>query len=607
MWKDSEAEIDFLDYDYLVQSMNSIILDDSLLPASIGLYGDWGSGKSTLIRMSKFKLEVSNPKIKCLIFNGWLFESYDDAKTAILEEILDVFVREQSLEDKAKTIVKTLWDKLNKIKLAKLAIKLGLNFVNPETIAIDAVKKFAEKTKQDTTDSHDNLFDVQGFKEDLSKRLNYADLRNDLREFQKEFAQLLDLSKIDRLVVYIDELDRCRPDTILETLEAIKLFLFTGKTAFIIGADQRHIEYAVRTKFADIEGQEIDIGKEYLEKLIQYPILIPRLDTTEAQIYISCLLLQNELSPDTFAQVIDNLHCEQKINFENVDLEKILHSLSVDCGETLIVASQLATLLGQRLNGNPRQFKRFLNMLELRLSQAKFKNQTLKRSVLAKVMIVEYYRPALFKRMAQLLQNNELSKHIKVAENTFGGLENIPSDNVFYSNKEDIWLREWINMKPLLKDEDLRLYFYFSRTATEERLSLLSAPLSPNAREALRKLSTKVEKNLSQANDMVKNMPSSEQEQILIAFISQLAGQDDVDVKQLKAMIDIASLSNELHHVFLRHLQQLPGNLIKPKHIPYFIEYAENKNCAYEIIEIVKPLWDKKVLAIFEQRSSRKE
>ena len=64
MWKDSEAEIDFLDYDYLVQSMNSIILDDSLLPASIGLYGDWGSGKSTLIHMSKSLLEEKNPRIK---------------------------------------------------------------------------------------------------------------------------------------------------------------------------------------------------------------------------------------------------------------------------------------------------------------------------------------------------------------------------------------------------------------------------------------------------------------------------------------------------------------------------------------------------------------
>lgn len=48
MWKDSETELDFLDYDYLIQTLQSIITDDSLLPASIGVYGDWGEWKVKL-------------------------------------------------------------------------------------------------------------------------------------------------------------------------------------------------------------------------------------------------------------------------------------------------------------------------------------------------------------------------------------------------------------------------------------------------------------------------------------------------------------------------------------------------------------------------------
>ena len=70
-----------------------------------------------------------------------------------------------------------------------------------------------------------------------------------LESFKKNFLALLEESKISRLVVFIDELDRCRPDTILDTLEAIKLFLFEGKVAFVIGADERHISYAVKSKF----------------------------------------------------------------------------------------------------------------------------------------------------------------------------------------------------------------------------------------------------------------------------------------------------------------------------------------------------------------------
>lgn len=57
MWKDSETELDFLDFDYLIEILKDIIEDESLLPSSIGVYGDWGSGKSSLIRMSRKNLK----------------------------------------------------------------------------------------------------------------------------------------------------------------------------------------------------------------------------------------------------------------------------------------------------------------------------------------------------------------------------------------------------------------------------------------------------------------------------------------------------------------------------------------------------------------------
>lgn len=82
-------------------------------------------------------------------------------------------------------------------------------------------------------------FDLKKIHSNISDELNNKELREDIRKFQKEFATLLEKSKISRLVVFVDELDRCRPDTILDTLEAIKLFMFEGKVAFVIGADER--------------------------------------------------------------------------------------------------------------------------------------------------------------------------------------------------------------------------------------------------------------------------------------------------------------------------------------------------------------------------------
>lgn len=89
MWKDSETEIDYLDFSYIVEIMKDTINDEKLLPSCIGLYGDWGSGKSSLMHMCKKQLEEQKDGTVCLLFNGWLYESYDDAKTAILASILD--------------------------------------------------------------------------------------------------------------------------------------------------------------------------------------------------------------------------------------------------------------------------------------------------------------------------------------------------------------------------------------------------------------------------------------------------------------------------------------------------------------------------------------
>ena len=72
-------------------------------------------------------------------------------------------------------------------------------------------------------------------------------------------------------------------DTIIETLEAIKLFLFVPGTAFVIGADDRLVQYAVRQRFPELPGTETEVGRDYLEKLVQFPIRVPPPIITEIE------------------------------------------------------------------------------------------------------------------------------------------------------------------------------------------------------------------------------------------------------------------------------------------------------------------------------------
>ncbi len=67
MWRDSETEIDYLDYGYIVDIMIDTINDEKLLPSCIGLYGDWGSGKSSLMHMCMKKLKEQKDDTVCLL------------------------------------------------------------------------------------------------------------------------------------------------------------------------------------------------------------------------------------------------------------------------------------------------------------------------------------------------------------------------------------------------------------------------------------------------------------------------------------------------------------------------------------------------------------
>ena len=73
MWSDNETDVDLLDYSHLVDAVTTIVANDRLVPSTIGVFGDWGSGKSSLLQMIKLEVEKGED-VLCLSFNGWIFE-----------------------------------------------------------------------------------------------------------------------------------------------------------------------------------------------------------------------------------------------------------------------------------------------------------------------------------------------------------------------------------------------------------------------------------------------------------------------------------------------------------------------------------------------------
>ena len=200
-----------------------------------------------------------------------------------------------------------------------------------------------------------------------------------MHAFREEFEELLECADIDRLVVLVDDLDRCLPKIAIETLEAIRLFLFVPRAAFVIAADEGMIEYAVRQHFPDlpVTTGPTTYARDYLEKLIQVPFRLPSLGYAETRIYVTLLLVLNDCGEesDTFSKIVGLAREVLQRPWKGSGLDRkaigeALGSVPEAVERALELSGRIAPILADGARGNPRQIKRFINTMMLRLAIA---------------------------------------------------------------------------------------------------------------------------------------------------------------------------------------------------------------------------------------------
>lgn len=528
MWKDSEAELDFLNFKYLAEQVVEISKDDKLSPATIGVYGDWGSGKSSLMKMVKKNLDADD-KTLTVEFNGWLFEGYEDAKTALCGTILDEMLKHEKRFAKAKDKIKSLLDKVDGGKLLSKGVKYGLDFLltgGIGTVTELTLTGLISAVKQKSGDvSEDDIKKViDAFKAEDTKR---AEIKN----FRKSFKEVFEKCTGERLVVFIDELDRCTPDTVLDIFEAIRLFLYVSGTTFIIGADERLVSYAVKSKYKDIPGHDIDISKEYLEKLVQYPVKIPQLNESEVKQYITCLLLQNEeLDMQKVADALPKLHINEEFTIDTVKTATGTEPTE-SVKDAFDLSNQIYSALATLMKGNPRHCKRFFNTLMMRIALAERRDIKLQKKVLAKLMLAEYYKPSFIEALMKPEGNEELKQlESGVGEATFKALKD-------WSNDE--WVQKWAQGEPTLSTiKNLADYFYFSRES-RKLYSSNSEILSTEAKRLLQNLLDSSDSIRSKAVESAKQLAPAEQVLIANAMLDELSKEEKMEGKKFKTYLDL--------------------------------------------------------------------
>jgi predicted KAP-like P-loop ATPase len=499
MWHDNETERDFLNFSGVADTVAEIVVQARGRPVSIGVSGSWGIGKSSMIKLIRASVAgrprpAGEREFVFVEFNAWLYQGYDDARAALMDVIASKLEDEAEARATAVDKTKALLKRVNWLRAAKLvavpAISLALGL--PPTGLIGDIIGLGRRAindglgadlAKDSEAAAGKVADAAGGLLDQKPDSSPPKQIQALRDCFESILEELDIT----LVVLIDDLDRCLPETTISTLEAIRLFLFLKNTAFVIAADNDMIKHAVRKHFDGIHDDMLVTN--YFDKLIQVPIRVPPLGTQEVRAYMMLLFVENSgLEADVQEKIRLGVCNQLRQTWQGKRVDRaFIQTLHDGMPDELIgkfdTADRLAPLMttASGIAGNPRLIKRFLNALSIRMSISTAQGVGVDEAVLAKLMLFERLGDTkAYGALISAVGSNESGKPEFLCE----WEEAVDAGKEF--DLPAPWnapfVREWLTLPPALADVDLRGALYVSRehvalVTPEDRLSSEAAEL----------------------------------------------------------------------------------------------------------------------------------
>lgn len=504
MLNDNETTRDYLNFRIVASPVAQMILKSGDEPISIGVSGNWGAGKSSMVRMIGDAIRETEHANKYIFleFNAWLYQGYEDARMALLQQVSDrleeVAAERKSCVEKVKDFVA----RVNWLRVAAAAAPvaskalLGGMVAGPIGAVIGSVEGLIAKAGKTKAE------DVQGLVDSCSEALPLLQgfiKERGAKSVPKEIVALRSLFEsilVDldmKLIVFVDDLDRCLPDTAISTLEAMRLLLFTARTVFILAADEAMIRRAVRARYGD-DGMDEDRVASYFDKLIQIPIRVPRPASNEIKSYLVLMLAEmrvqeGKISQEEFNAGYLNLMALIKKSWAGRLTKKAIFAAFGDAAKKIVgdidIADQIADVMiaSPNIAGNPRLIKRFLNNLILRNAVASSQEMALVFEVLVKMHLFERCAPkGAFDELAGMVANSDDGRVAILAK-----CEECASKGEEIVDVPEKWkgdfFSQWIDMEPKLGDVDLRPYIYLSQE--DKKRFLVVNNLSPEASQAL--------------------------------------------------------------------------------------------------------------------------
>jgi len=420
LYNDEPALEDALGRDKMAAALaESVSLANT--PLSVGIYGSWGSGKTTLMRLIEDYLTKNQKKdVDCIWFDPW-FHQFDDSPEVALLHAMSKSVRNKEKLDQVKKL------------LTIIGASLANAFIKPTIgMSIEEIEKLGEK-----------------YEEMLFEKREKRTLLNE--HFSSLIDMITDKGK-KRLVIFIDDLDRCSPNTVMKMLDSLKLYLSHPGCIYIIGMDRVIVEKSIQSNFIGVEGTE----RDYLDKIVQLPFSIPVIGKHELEQYI------NKHLPDEFASI--------------------------------------TKLFINGLSKNPRKIKRFINAYLLSYSLARsMENLEIDKEILGLVLLIQHLAPSLYmklvhgdKSIAELLSKKR--RDIETIKAAVDG---------------DIRLAAVLENFKVVDNVDWNPYIFLSKTGTFDKrlIDVWITEIGTREPDIIRVFRTLTGVSIAEAKNKIKDLP----------------------------------------------------------------------------------------------------
>jgi hypothetical protein len=293
--QDLPAEHAALDFGTYASTLSQIIRSSNPRFA-IGIFGGWGAGKTTLMHAISRELTASSPSIVTVDFSAWRYEREPNLIVPMLDVIREALVKwaaahpmqSAGTQDTIRTLGRAV-----KAFLAGFAFKAGLP--GAAEISFEASKAI-------------DTWDQAGLAAEETARSLYHACFTALGEAFESFAAA---DPDRRIVVFVDDLDRCLPNGAMEVIEAMKLFFDLPGFVFVVGLDQKVIEAAVELRYRDFNASlstaEARVsGEDYIKKIFQVPFSLAPVSRGNLDMLVNAYL--NEAgAPDDQKQQVWNV------------------------------------------------------------------------------------------------------------------------------------------------------------------------------------------------------------------------------------------------------------------------------------------------------------